>query len=175
MIVPTLPTEAVSRESAGKPGHARAGASPQAASRNTVEPAGGAPSTARASFECEVCTGDGIRVCDQMKDGFVVIERCDLCQIYENDLAAAKAWGEDAHWIHWIAGAIAVARPGANDHIDTPDDARRLAEANGLPLIVLGQGDYQRIYTGQRGSVRELIFSVLAAAAAGVFLVWLVT
>lgn len=53
---------------------------------------------------CEGCDGSGIRpFADNNKfiappNGFVVVERCDICERFDNDLAAAKAFGTSAIW-----------------------------------------------------------------------------
>jgi len=55
--------------------------------------------------ECDVCDGStpGIRPdCApqffKLPKGYIVVERCDQCDLYPNDLAAAKAYGTHARW-----------------------------------------------------------------------------
>ena len=67
---------------------------------------------------CEGCDGSGIRwpatpscVLPATDDGWFVVERCDTCQKYEDDLAAAEALFQDAHWTNCAdGGAHAVGK-----------------------------------------------------------------
>ena len=80
------------------------GSSDQAAfGNNSSERAGG----------CEGCDGNGIRcpaepscVLPDLPVGCVVVERCDYCERYPNDLAAAQAVCEDAKWIRCESGGL---------------------------------------------------------------------
>jgi hypothetical protein len=57
---------------------------------------------------CDGCDGSGIRPDSNMPNGrpdvgpppagYTIIERCDACDKYQDDLFAAQAWGDDAHW-----------------------------------------------------------------------------
>lgn len=44
-------------------------------------------------------------------DGFIVVQRCDACTRYSDDLAAASAWGTDARWQEGNDTAQAICRP----------------------------------------------------------------
>lgn len=43
--------------------------------------------------------------------GFVIVERCDECEAYPDDLAAAAAYGADARWVEDGESVYAVCRP----------------------------------------------------------------
>lgn len=61
---------------------------------------------------CEECDGTGIRAPANGNpglEGFVYVERCDSCELYESDDAAANAWGTDVQ-DHPITG-YTIARP----------------------------------------------------------------
>jgi len=72
---------------------------------------------------CEGCDGSGVRPnatqhAGPPPVGYTVIERCDTCMKYADDLEAAKAWGDDARWQNGddiskgtIGGDQAIARP----------------------------------------------------------------
>jgi hypothetical protein len=76
---------------------------------------------------CEGCDGSGVRPwANQSADmkncaphagpppeGHVIVERCDTCNTYPDDLEAAKAWGDDAQWQKGNGTAQAIARPRA--------------------------------------------------------------
>lgn len=70
---------------------------------------------------CEGCDGSGIRPYSNhdrphagpQPEGFVIVERCDTCDKYPDDLEAAKAWGDDAQWQEGHGTAQAIARPRA--------------------------------------------------------------
>ncbi len=72
---------------------------------------------------CDGCDGSGIRPDSTqhggpVPDGFVAVERCDTCQRFDDDLAAAKAWGTDASEFQnmaiakppctWLSGSTAA-------------------------------------------------------------------
>lgn len=60
---------------------------------------------------CETCDGSGILTdCGGHLDppeGYTIIQRCDRCERYPDDLAAAEAWGFDAR----CDACGAIARP----------------------------------------------------------------
>ena len=63
---------------------------------------------------CDTCDGSGIRACgpgDSIPEGFEIIERCDACDLFEDDVAAAAAWGTEAQWFDGESGTYAIARP----------------------------------------------------------------
>lgn len=69
------------------------------------------------AFACTCCE-KGIR--DQANPscgfeappGFVIVERCDACQLFSDDLKAAEAWGDMARWFHGECGHThAIAKP----------------------------------------------------------------
>jgi hypothetical protein len=68
--------------------------------------------------DCEGCGGRGIRapatpscVLPPLQDGWCVVERCDYCEVYEDDLAAAMAISDVARWVVCASGGWhAIAR-----------------------------------------------------------------
>jgi hypothetical protein len=55
---------------------------------------------------CEGCDGSGVRcpaepscAIPELPPGWVVVERCDYCERYPNDLAAAEVVCTDAKWV----------------------------------------------------------------------------
>lgn len=42
--------------------------------------------------------------------GYVIVERCDSCNRYDNDLDAARVWGDDAKWHGTGRAKVAIAR-----------------------------------------------------------------
>ena len=53
--------------------------------------------------KCEGCEDRGVtfltRPLSFLPSGFTPVFRCHRCKRYDDDLAAAEAWGEDAHWM----------------------------------------------------------------------------
>ena len=78
------------------------------------------------SETCEGCDGSGIRCpaepscpLPQMPAGWVVVERCDYCEKYEDDLAAAAVVCDEAIWLRCESGGChAVGRPKSPVHGD---------------------------------------------------------
>jgi hypothetical protein len=67
---------------------------------------------------CEGCNDTGIRPdatphAGEPPEGFTVIERCDACDKYPDDLAAAQAWGDEARWQEGNGTMQAIAKPRA--------------------------------------------------------------
>ena len=70
---------------------------------------------------CDGCDGSGIRPWSNMQlhaghagpppEGFVIVEQCDTCDKYKDDLAAAQAWGDEARWQDGNGTSQAIARP----------------------------------------------------------------
>ena len=65
---------------------------------------------------CDGCDGSGIRPdatphAGPPPEGFVVIEKCDTCDKFADDLAAAQTWGTDARWQEGNGTMNAIARP----------------------------------------------------------------
>src|ERR1035437_1840380 len=70
---------------------------------------------------CDGCDGSGIRPWSNMQlhaghagppsEGFVIVEKCDTCDKYPDDLAAAQAWGDEARWQDGNGTSQAIARP----------------------------------------------------------------
>jgi len=60
--------------------------------------------------DCEGCDGSGIRAPAHpscyvpLPHGFSVIERCDSCEVYPDDLAAARAIADDCRWLRCADG-----------------------------------------------------------------------
>jgi len=59
--------------------------------------------------DCEGCDGSGVRApatpsCVFLTDahGWVFVERCDLCEIFPDDLAAASSLFRDFKWIQCV-------------------------------------------------------------------------
>ena len=75
-------------------------------------------SAPRKRKKCEGCDGSGIRPYANLgrehkgppPKGYIAVEKCDTCDKYPDDLAAAKAWGDDAHWQNDTSQAIAKPR-----------------------------------------------------------------
>lgn len=70
-----------------------------------------------SSVKCEVCEGSGIRApaspsCRiDIGDDWVIVERCDTCEVFSDDLSAARMIDTDARWTACANGADhAVAR-----------------------------------------------------------------
>ncbi len=74
----------------------------------------------------EGCDGSGIRfpagpTCAMydLPTGWVFVERCDYCERYPDDLAAAEMLCEEAVWVRCKAGGFhAVGRPAAADLVE---------------------------------------------------------
>jgi hypothetical protein len=74
--------------------------------------------TPNGGDDCEGCDGSGIRcpaipscAMDVDINGWVIVERCDSCEIYPNDIAAAHVHFREAKWIVCKnGGAHAVGR-----------------------------------------------------------------
>lgn len=50
----------------------------------------------------------------KLQPGYVIVERCDMCSVYADDLAAAAAWGDDAQWFETgisMPAIVAIAKP----------------------------------------------------------------
>ena len=66
----------------------------------------------RKAKSCPGCSGNGIRCpatpsCRLPRlQGWTVVERCDTCDRYPNDLAAAAALFQTAKWIMCAAGGL---------------------------------------------------------------------
>ena len=67
--------------------------------------------TDEADDGCEGCHGSGIRcpasascAIPAAGDGWTIVERCDLCELYSDDLAAARALFQEAIWVTCAAG-----------------------------------------------------------------------
>jgi hypothetical protein len=67
---------------------------------------------------CEGCGGTGFRahalpscLFTNFPQGWQFIERCDLCEVYENDLEAAQALSGHARWIECHNGALHAVAP----------------------------------------------------------------
>lgn len=77
-------------------------------------------------IECDGCDGSGVRpngdngLGIKPPEGFVIVERCDTCDQFADDLDAAKSWGTNAHW-QWEGrgdkkqSIQAIAMPKAGD------------------------------------------------------------
>ena len=72
-----------------------------------------------ASEGCEGCDGSGTRApaspsCDfqQLERGWFIVERCDYCEQYDDDLAAANAWFSGSKTIRCTAGGWHVIARG---------------------------------------------------------------
>ena len=52
-------------------------------------------------------------------EGFVIVERCDACDKYPDDLAAAQAWGTDARWQEGNGTSQAIAKPRTEKNVLT--------------------------------------------------------
>jgi len=76
----------------------------------------------RATF-CEGCDGSGIRapaeplcIIANLPPGWMVVERCDSCMRYENDLHAASQLDNRARWITCEnGGSHAIIGVGCSD------------------------------------------------------------
>lgn len=62
---------------------------------------------------CEGCGGTGIRfpaepscVLRHVPSGWIVVERCDYCQRYADDLTAAHIVCEHAEWVRCESGGL---------------------------------------------------------------------
>jgi hypothetical protein len=99
------------------------------------------------SLDCEGCDGSGIRdpstpSCSlHLPQGWHVLERCDTCQRFASDMAAARHRYGDHLW-------SAICDDGGW-HIVVPDPAR--CGASGRPRVV-------RILSGIVGAVRRRLF-----------------
>lgn len=66
---------------------------------------------------CDGCDGSGIRPDAtnhsgrQEPKGYLVVEKCDTCNLYQHDLDAALAYGDDAHEISTKIGTMTVCLP----------------------------------------------------------------
>ena len=68
---------------------------------------------------CEGCDGSGVRPYANMDhphagpppEGFVIVEKCDTCDKYPDDLTAAQAWGTNARWQDGNGTSQAIAKP----------------------------------------------------------------
>lgn len=85
----------------------------------TTQPTDVAPESPASPDACESCDGRGyiapVDPCSGFHPpaGFVIVERCDDCERFPDDLGAAQAFGAEARWMaHPQSGrAHAVARP----------------------------------------------------------------
>ena len=78
---------------------------------------------------CEGCDGSGIRPWSNMQlpaghagpppEGFVIVERCDTCDKFKDDLAAAQAWGDEARWQEGNGTSQAIAKPRTQGNVLT--------------------------------------------------------
>lgn len=86
--------------------------------RNDGEP----PSGDCPGDACEGCGGSGIRcpatpscrlaICG---DGWIVVERCDMCDLYADDLAAASVLFHETRWVICASGGPHAIGRGATD------------------------------------------------------------
>ena len=68
---------------------------------------------------CEGGDGSGIRPYTNVDrphagpppEGYVIVEKCDTCGKYPDDLSAAQAWGTDARWQDGNGNSQAIAKP----------------------------------------------------------------
>lgn len=58
------------------------------------------------SEECEGCDGSGVRapatprcILEDRGPEWMVVERCDCCEVFEDDFVAAQSIAEDAEWV----------------------------------------------------------------------------
>lgn len=62
-------------------------------------------------YECEGCDGSGVRApaspsCEiEMPSGWIVVERCDACEQYPDDLEAALSLFREATWVDCRSGS----------------------------------------------------------------------
>jgi hypothetical protein len=63
-------------------------------------------STMIISSFCEGCNGDGVRApatpschVQALKQGWMIVERCDACQVFSDDFAAAQIVGTEPRWV----------------------------------------------------------------------------
>lgn len=80
---------------------------------------------------CDGCDGSGIRApatpsCrfSNLRDGWVVVERCDTCAKYDDDLEAARVLSSTACWLVCDNGSGHAACPEA----DLPRNTEVLAD-----------------------------------------------
>jgi len=66
--------------------------------------------------DCDGCDGGGIHcpagpscLLTELPDGWEFVERCDLCEIYPDDLSAAEVVCDDALWLPCSEGGWHVA------------------------------------------------------------------
>lgn len=109
---------------------------------------------------CEGCDGNGIRPRTNNgkmiapPDGFVIVERCDSCGKYPDDLAAAKAWGTSAIWQaadHDWTCIQAICRPPLESD---PDLNHKLANAG--ELLYAFRNEFGRLAVSQENIRRTI-------------------
>ncbi len=61
--------------------------------------------------DCEGCDGSGVRIPAEpscllpvLPEDWCVVERCDCCEKYSNDLAAGLAFSKNGEWVKCAAG-----------------------------------------------------------------------